>query len=201
MANRTYLFRADLCPCSIDGAPKGQVLCAASYSIPVFWLMLFDISSIVETQAMEEGRVEPNRYPCMVALAQEAIRLAQSRWPAVQIAIGPAYEPLFRMFCEFIRTTPGKFIQCETQELWWLMEPDTEGFLSGLQGSLSTFGTAVYEATRTPGLPRRLSKPWIELLNGSRVSVRHGIMPPGVVRNPESLCGYACIRDVPWQSG
>ena len=101
------------------------------------------------------------------------------------------------MFFAFIRTAPGKFIQCETEELWWMMEPDRDGFASYLRERISTFSVRLYERIWIPGFPREVSKPWIELLKESKAIGERGIVPT----TPESLCGYPWIRKVPWQSG
>lgn len=195
MANRTYLVRVDGLPCYKDDIQEEQYLCAASYCIPVFWNMLFGRNSVVESRELSDEE-EPIPYPVLSAPAEDALCLAESRWPAVQNAIGQAYEPLFRTFCKFIQTIPGQFIQCETLELWWMSEPDREAFLSDLIAPFSAFDAPLYDPKRIPGLPPQVSKPWADLLCRSQAIVGNRIKPC----TPESLCGYACSGSLPWGS-
>ena len=94
MSNRAYLASVDKRPCPMEEIPDGQSLCESKYSIPLFWYMLFDRESIVNSQERVdrgEGGEEIVHYPVMSARAEDALGLARSRWPAVQSAIGQTW--------------------------------------------------------------------------------------------------------------
>jgi hypothetical protein len=112
MANRAFLVQADGPPSPTDAVQEEKILCAASYTIPVFWFMLFDANSIMELEAPTEddGVI---RYHCLFAPREHALHIAQSRWPTVQNAIGPSYETLFKTFYEFIKAAPDRYVHCE----------------------------------------------------------------------------------------
>lgn len=196
MANRSFLVRVDQRPCPMDRVKEDQVLCAASYTIPVFWFMLFDSGSIVETQARDEDEAGVVEYPCLSAVTEEALQLAYSRWAVVEKAIGPTYKPLFRTFCEFIKAVSGGYVQCETAELW-MMEADTDAFLSYLHERLSAFDEPLYQRAGFFGLRKAISKSWNALLMESNAVSNKRIASA----KPESLCGYGWVREVPWGEG
>lgn len=183
MANRTFLLSTNSLERPAE-SERNEVLCAASYMIPIFWYMLFDRASVITVAAdTEDG--EKVEYPYLSKAGADAILLAKSRWNDVRHAIGPDHEAIFQTWLNFVTPKSQGYLQCETAELWMMFD-DTPTFLLHIELCLNAFSEA---------LPIVRSAAWQELFgqanawNGAKVS------PAGTF----SFCGYAWDVAVPWE--
>jgi hypothetical protein len=183
MANRTFLLSTDLPTKPADGA-RVDILCAASYMIPLFWYMLFDQSSIISASAATEDGKEVE-YPYLSRSGNEAISAALARWPAVRAVVGPEHEPLFYTWHSFVEPRSKGFLQCETVELWMMFD-DTASFVRHVELCLQAL---------TQPIGSGLSPAWRELLGQANVLNGEAVSPPGSY----SFCGYDWVHPVPWE--
>jgi len=182
MSNRTFLLSTNSAARAAEGV-HDEILCAASYMIPVFWYMLFDHASVTYAAADTEdgGKVE---YPYLSKAGPDAISLAQSRWSVVRQAIGPQHDTAFQTWLNFVAPKSRGYLQCETGELWMMFD-DTPKFLRHVELCLSAFSEAP---------PIVQSAAWQELL-GQANAWDGGVSPAGRF----SFCGYAWETQVPWE--
>jgi len=183
MANRTFLLSTDLSKRPAEG-DRNDILCAASYMIPVFWYMLFDQESVVNVTADAEdgGKVE---YPYLSKAGPDAISLANSRWNVVRRAIGSEHDALFQTWLNYVTLKSQGYLQCETGELWMMFD-DTPTFLRHVELCMSSYADA---------LPIAQSAAWQELLGQANAWDGAKVSPAGTF----SFCGYAWDVKVPWE--
>lgn len=184
MANRTFLISTDMAAKPLDGQDRIEILCAASYMIPVFWYMLFDHSSIIAASAdTEDG--EKVEYPYLSRRAADAIAVAKTRWPALRQSLGLQYDKLFETWMGFVEKKSDGFLQCETVELWMMFD-DTTSFRDHVGKCLDVFDRSS---------PDVKSAEWQELL-GQANALNGGTVAPA---GDFSFCGYGWDVPVPWE--
>jgi hypothetical protein len=183
MANRTFLLSNDSPGRPAEG-DRNEILCAASYMIPVFWYMLFDRASVINVEVdAEDGRkVE---YPYLSKPGADAISLVNSRWNAVKRAIGHEHDALFQTWLSYVTPKSQGYLQCETGELWMMFD-DTPTFLRHVELCMSAFSEA---------LPIGQSAAWQELLGQANAWDGAKLSPADTF----SFCGYAWVAEVPWE--
>ncbi len=183
MANRTFLLSTDS-PAKPENGVRIEILCAASYMIPVFWYMLFDRSSVITVVADAEdgGKLE---YPYFTRLGFEAVAAATSHWSNVRRAIGSKHDGLFEMWINYLTHKSQGYLQCETAELWMMFD-DTPSFLHHVELCM----TALSESR-----PAGESVAWQELLVQANAWDGKEVSPAGSF----SFCGYEWEAKVPWE--
>jgi hypothetical protein len=199
MANRTYLFTREHGR-SVQGETDVETLCDASYSIPLFWLSLFDVSSIITSiehrDPSEERDPEDDydfEYPYLVAPMEKALNRSRLRWPAMAGVIGEEHAALFNSWIGFLESHRAPYIHCETLELCW-MDEDPESVGKGLRVGLTAFEQPAWMEAGFLWKKRRLTPAWSSLVSLAAIDNRepkNGIPPNG-------LCGYEGSFPVPW---
>lgn len=167
--------------------PEGCVLMAA-VSIPVFWYMLYDESSL----AFGPDKENPNQpYHYLTTPTVDGLNRAEARWPAVSRVVGRQITALFQTWLAFVREKADAYIHCETYELFG-MTGDHNAFEMELRTCLAAFD---HVPERTENRVN-LNNWWKRLLGQANVSTGYkGSLEP--VGN-HSYCGSSCHYDVSW---
>jgi len=183
MANRAYLIGgndpAPIGPTTDGYDPDAQVLCAASYQIPAFWLFCFDESSLCEFVA------ESERIPtALTSTAAARARMAERGPLAVELFA--AHASRWTEWVEFIGACQFPYLTLDGYEVW-AMGPDE--FAGHLPQAIR------WCASRSPA--DRGSLFWlagIERYDPSQQAIVCGRdESPG-----RFLQGYSWVREVPW---
>lgn len=182
MANRAYLIgghdAAPIGPATEDYDPDAQVLCAASYQIPAFWLFCFGESDLCEFVA------EGERIPTAVtSTAAARDRLADR---ALAAGLFAAHARRWAEWVRFIDECPFPYLTLDGYEVW-AMGPDE--FAAHLPRAVRWF------SSRAAGD--------FESLFGLAGIERYDPDQRAVVCGPNDcpghyLQGYGWVRDVPW---
>jgi hypothetical protein len=114
MANMASLFTWDEPTRPVDNLdeeepPEGPWLAYAKVRIPLFWLALFDPSSV--TTAINQGddpEFEPEEFPYLVAEMDEALERARGRRQLIGAAIGSGYEALYQTWLGYLEAHRGR---------------------------------------------------------------------------------------------
>lgn len=186
MANRTFLISADS-PTKPKEGERFEIICAASYMIPLFWHMLFDRTSIVRASDTIEGGETVDSYPCYSSKVSEAVARALNRWPLVEKVIGPKYIELFKTWLNHVESKSRGFLHCETYEFGQMFE-----LTSTFERHLDLCENALSDSN-----PVAESEAWQELLGQANVGW------DGTQVNPAgtfSFAGYAWESLVPWET-
>jgi hypothetical protein len=186
MSNNTYLLTTkgpDKPRYGKDSATRG--LLVASTSIPVFWYMLFDETSLVLGPARNKSE---SPYHHLTTATAEGLARAESHWPAVSTVIGSKLASLFQTWLSFVREHALKYIHCETAEWSWMFDTP-EAFEKELRACLRAV------KRRRPKSDRGLPAAWIHLLGQAHVGFRRG--KPYPLGNL-SYCGGSFGLEVPW---
>jgi hypothetical protein len=120
MSNNTYLLMTrgpDKPRYGKDSASRG--LLVASTSIPVFWYMLFDETSLVLGPGKDELE---SPYHHLTTETAEGLARAERRWPTASAVIGSQLASLFQTWLFFVREHALKYIHCETAEGSWMFD-------------------------------------------------------------------------------
>lgn len=183
MANRTFLLSTDVPGRPVEGN-RCDVLCAASYMIPVFWYMLFDQASVIIVSAETDDNVKVE-FPYLSKAGPAAIALARSRWEVVREVVGAEYDSLFETWLSYVAPKARGYLHCETGELWAMFD-DTPSFLRHLYLCFGALARAQ---------PVAQSAPWQELLGQANAWDGTAVAPAGAF----SFCGYSWDGEVPWE--
>jgi hypothetical protein len=182
MANRAYLIGGhDAAPIgpATDYDPDQQVLCAASYQIPAFWLFCFNESDLCEIIADDE------RIPTALTSTATARKRLMVRAP-LAMELFAAHSRRWDEWVRLIDTCEFPYLTLDGYEIW-AMEPDE--FARHLPQAVRWF------SSRSPS--DRESLFWlagIEQYDPSKRAIICGSNDsPG-----RYLQGYGWERDVPW---
>ncbi len=188
MSNNTYLVTTatpDKPRYGDDSASRG--LLVASTSIPVFWYMLFDETSLVLGPGKDESE---SPYLHLTTATTEGLARAERRWPTASAVIGSHLEPLFQTWLSFIREHALEYMHCETAEWSWMFD-SPEDFEEELRTCLHAVGLPPDPSWRDEGL----ASEWNHLLGQAHVGFgRGGWEPLGNL----SYCGGSFSLEVPW---
>lgn len=208
MANRAYLVgssnadTAGLGEKGINYNPDTEILCGASYQIPVFWLSLFEESHI------QAHLVQGYRIPAPVCEATAARQLLQQRRSKVLAAFQQC-EAHWQAWEQLITEAPFQFFKLDGTEVW---EMDAELFQSQLPSAIRWFSSGSAEDFATllsiaeipmiqpPGFLGRLvgGTP-----SGYDIATKTLTMTNDGAGRSDSvghhLHGYSWVREVPWE--
>ena len=158
--------------------PDGGLL-TASYSIPVFWYMLFDERCIVYGPS-DEPDCPP--YPHLTTTTAEGLARAERRWEVTEHVFGRQIRVLFRTWLGFVRDHASDYLHCETDEWCWMFET-TAAFEAELRACLAAF------AHIPDG--RGWNDHWKRLFSQAHASRSRQL-------GNLSYCGSALSFEVPW---
>jgi hypothetical protein len=188
MSNNTYLLTtaAPDKPRYGDGSESHGLL-VASTSIPVFWYMLFNETSLVLGPGKDESK---SPYLHLTTLTTEGLARAQGRWPTASAVIGSQLAPLFQTWLSFVREHALGYVHCETAEWSWMFDTP-EAFEAELRTCLHAVGLPPDPSWREERLPPE----WNHLLGQAHVGFgRQGLEPLGNL----SYCGGSFGLEAPW---
>ena len=165
---------------------EGQLL-MASVSIPVFWYMLFDGTSLTLGPTVDGSQ----EYLQLSTPTTEGLTRAEQRWETTSHVFGRQLKGLFQTWLGFVRDRAEAYIHCETAEWSWMFGSSDE-FKDELETCLAAF----------EHIPQReckgiaLNEWWDRLLGQAAVVVdeQSRLEPHGNL----SYCGYAWNAEVPW---
>ncbi|MEZ6069179.1 MAG: hypothetical protein R3C10_02675 [Pirellulales bacterium] len=192
MANRVFLLASDRLTLSYQEADDDEVVCASSYMLPLYWMMLFDGDSIVEAEVVDEDGM-PISYPRLVAPAEKALPLARTRWSSLESIIGESHKRSFSQFIQYLEGRSGEFVQVETYELWMMYE---EGEFLPLLGEMLNAFNSDPLAVRGWFKRKWVSSTWEKFLSHViTFKTLDNLQDIETYR----LCGYSWIQPVPWE--
>ncbi|HET6573254.1 MAG TPA: hypothetical protein VFG68_06610 [Fimbriiglobus sp.] len=120
MANRAYLIGGDnsapIGPTSDSYDPDTQILCAASYRLPAFWLFCFDQPDLYEFE------IEGDRIPTALT-STKAARERLTERSVLAAVLFAAHAKQWAEWVRFIRDCPFAYITLDGYEVW-AMGPD-----------------------------------------------------------------------------
>jgi hypothetical protein len=188
MSNDTFLYSTPKPEKPLYGkCPATADLLMASYSIPVFWYMLFDKQSLKLGPTHDNPNIQ---YLHMTTPTADGLALAESRWPDVSRVLGASTESLFRVWVEFVRKKAKKYIHCETTEWYWMFDTHKK-FEAELKLCLDAFT----HIPKPRGKKRKLNKWWDKLLGQAHAGARGNRVE---TLGNLSYCGYGSHYSVPW---
>lgn len=181
MANCAQLLATNAKPNSDHQPAKNELICEAAYSVPVFWLMLFDEESIIR---FEPEPVQDRDFyvSALCRRGPDAIATAKSRWPIVGAALGQKYIPIFKSWLNHVVSRRPRYLLCLMHEL----------------EQLGTPVTIALNAFSDPRSPRE-SEAWQTLL--LELSGGWDRERPEELEGVHTLCGYTWDGLGPWETG
>jgi hypothetical protein len=188
MANNTFLISTMSPEKPVFGHDRHKDrLLWASYSIPLFWYMLFDENAIVSVPSPRGGG---GPYWALSTPSGDGLALARRRWPDVCQVLGKETDSLFTAWAELMEANAAAFLHCETFEL------------SGMSSTKSAFKcelqTCIQAFDNIPPLPEgrpTLNRWWLLLLGQcAALGKDETIRPLGDF----SYCGIGWALEVPW---
>jgi hypothetical protein len=181
MANRTFLIRtpaksiAQLDPLTWRNE---DYLATAASIIPVFWIGLFDASSIV-TREIRDEHGKPFQYPVLLEDTHTAVERAARRASPLFAVISATHRDLYRKFLNYVSVNAPSHVYFEGLELWTAGTP--AAYLALLNRCFAAFAPGASPET------------WTALLAQAHISDRERI-------EPSKLAGSSWTRDLPWRS-
>lgn len=215
MANRLFLMATDGTPG--NESAQGTILCAADYTIPLCWLLLFQRGDIVHLYPQGEDAAKLGRYPGLACSKQDALRRLGERKAGFLALFGAGFERHFGVWEDFITQADMRYIGVETLELAMLQD-----FKGELEADLNLYFDAiglVLRGTYRAGLLQRFSQDLLSRLGPLGMLVNPLVRPfltdyssleymlrqcevlstnDTIVMQPLTLCGYAWEGAVPW---
>lgn len=190
MANRSYLICTSS-NYSYDSLNQDQVLCAASYMIPIFWYMLFEEKDLhLASVPCDAG--EPNfEYSILSASKVKALSLAKSRLPKVIQLFGEKISEVFYVWLSHIEGISETTIVLETCEL--AMMSDLAAYKNEVEQHISAFYANPISTQGFFKTKDTLNLNWKSMLEQAEIS--NTATMPDVYK----LCGYSWVKDVPWE--
>lgn len=166
---------------------KHSLLIAAS-SIPVFWYMLFDKTSLVLGPTKNDSE---SAYLYLTTTAADGLARADRRWRTASAIIGSHLVPLFQTWLSFVREHSLGYLHCETVEWSWMFDTH-EAFEEELRTCLRAVGHSLKQARHESRGP---AAEWRHLLGQAHVGSHHGDLDP---LGNLSYCGFSANAEVPW---
>jgi hypothetical protein len=190
MSNNTFLLSTQSPEKPVVGEDRlADRLLWASYSIPLFWYMLFDEDDIVSAPAGSGGG---GPYWALSTAAGEGITRARRRWPKVHQVLGAQTERLFALWAQLVEANAKTFIHCETYE-WAGMFSTKGAFKRELRTCIQAF-----DHIPPPGRDGPILNRWWRVLLEQCAALGEGetIRPLGDF----SYCGVGWSFKVPWKT-
>jgi hypothetical protein len=189
LSNQTFLYSTTGPEKPLFGAcPAAGRLLMAEISIPVFWYMLYDESSLV--LGPQKDRAD-RQYLHLTTPTTEGLARAEGRWPEVSRVLGGRpVTALFQAWMAFLRAKANAHVHCETIEWFWMFDSH-DAFEEQLRTCLAAFDHI--PKVKKTGV--ELNEWWGTLLAQAHVGTRGGRLNP---LGNLSYCGFAYHHAVPW---
>jgi hypothetical protein len=190
MANRTFLLRSNNIE-SYDSAHPESILCAASYSIPIFWYSLFDAEdAIIKKTPLEDGSdYEYLAYSCS---AKKGLESSLKRLPKLIEYFGGEVGVWHKLWKGFIESHSGDLLSVETVELVMMDEPKV--YEKHSKACIQAFNLPLFKTRGLIFKKKELNSNWYELLGQvEALDFLHEL-------KDYMFCGYSWMEEVPWEN-